>query len=450
MADVQPIATADILSALSHALDLVEGQPVGHAVRTCILAMNLGARLELDEETLTDLYFAALLKDAGCSANSVRIHAIFGDDHAAKRAVKLIDWTRKLDCVTYALKHMQRGQPPLQRFAKMVEASGDKECHMDALTAARCSRGADIAIKLGFGEAVADAVRNLDEHWNGMGAPDHLAGDAIPLLSRILCLCQTLDVLVLSFGLKPAFKILRKRTGRWFDPAIAQAALGMERDESLWNSLRNESRQAVLSIVSPATVAHASDATIDDICEAFASIIDAKSSYTSEHSRRVTRYALEVAGDLGFDAARLSTLRRASLLHDIGKLAVPTAILDKKGRLDEREFEVIKSHPRHTEEILGMIRGFGRITEVAAAHHERLDGRGYHRGIGADQLDVDMRIVSVVDVFDALTAARPYREALKLDEVFAIMEKDAGAALDPALVGILKDRYGAAPLPLAA
>jgi HD-GYP domain-containing protein (c-di-GMP phosphodiesterase class II) len=147
----------------------------------------------------------------------------------------------------------------------------------------------------------------------------------------------------------------------------------------------------------------------------------------------------------GFDPDRLLTLRRAALLHDVGKLGVPTAILDKTGKLTEVEFAVIRLHPAYTQSILSMIHGFGRITDVASAHHERLDGRGYHRGVGADQLDTDMRIIAVADVFDALSANRPYRGALPLNEVFAIMEREPGA-LDASLVGLLKEKYMGLPM----
>jgi HD-GYP domain-containing protein (c-di-GMP phosphodiesterase class II) len=437
----QPVVLADILSALSYALDLVEGQPMGHAVRTCLLAMEIGRRIGLGEDQLANLYFASLMKDAGCSSNSVRIHAIFGDDHAAKHAVKLIDWTRKSDCVLFGMKTTYPGQPPLKRLVKMIEAASDREASMDALTKARCNRGAQIALQLGFGQEVADAVMNLDEHWDGKGAARHLAGDEIPLLARILCLCQTLDVLALALGREGAYRVLRKRDGRWFDPSITKVAFTLEQDDAFWRDMDGGFRIAALRIASPAAVQTASESTVDEICDAFASIIDAKSSFTSEHSARVTRYSLDLGSMLGFGPIRMSMLKRSALLHDIGKLGVPTSILDKNGKLTEEEFATVRRHPADTERILSMISGFDRITQIAAAHHERLDGRGYHRGLDETGLDDEMRILAVADVFDALSAKRPYRDALEMAEVFRIMESEGGAALDLRLVGLLKDRY---------
>jgi HD-GYP domain-containing protein (c-di-GMP phosphodiesterase class II) len=278
-------------------LDLVEGQSMGHAVRTCLLAMELGKRLGLPELQLSNVYFAALLKDAGCSANSVRIQAAFGDDHAAKHAVKLIDWSRKSDCLMYGLKNTYPGMPPLKRLIKLVEAANDKENAMDAVTAARCNRGSQIALMLGFGQEVAEAIRALDEHWDGNGAPSHMKGEEIPIVARILCLCQTLEVLASCLTKEGAFKVIRKRTGRWFDPQVAEVAMSLEHDEQLWQDMAGDFRGAVMRISSPAVDLNANATTVDQVCEAFASIIDAKSAFTGEHSKRVTQYARRTRPD---------------------------------------------------------------------------------------------------------------------------------------------------------
>lgn len=142
----------------------------------------------------------------------------------------------------------------------------------------------------------------------------------------------------------------------------------------------------------------------------------------------------------GFDQERLRTLRHAALLHDIGKLGIPNSILEKPGKLDDDEFARIKLHPQFSYEILRPIRAFERVAEIAAAHHERLDGRGYWRGLSADQLDLDMRILAVADVFDALSAERPYRGAMPMPEVFAILERESSTGLDPECVAMLKSR----------
>ncbi|MBC8065527.1 MAG: HD domain-containing protein [Chlorobia bacterium] len=440
--EAKPILMAEILSALSYALDLTEGQPMGHSVRTCLIAMRIGKNLGLDETELRDLYFASLLKDAGCSNNSARIQKIFGGDELiTKRNVKLIDWTSNLESLKFAFANTERESGFGTKLKTMLKAIGPPTAVMDGVTKARCTRGAQIALQLGFGKPVADAIYALDEHWDGRGSPEHRHGESIPLLSRILCLAQTLEVLYQAFGLGEALEIVKKRTGAWFDPQITFAAIGLETDSMFWLEIGDMARTQALQIETPANLEYASDSDIDQICTAFASIIDAKSTFTGEHSSRVTLYALELAKALGFDPERITILKRASLLHDIGKLGVSNSILEKPGPLDDEEFVQVKKHPYFTQEILKQIQGFERITEVAAAHHERLDGRGYFQGLDASRLDLDMRIVSAADVFDALSAKRPYREAMPMSKVFEIMEKDAGNSLDAQCVGTLKDLY---------
>ena len=432
---------SEILAALSHALDLVEGQPEGHAVRTCLLASKIAERLELPESARNDLYFAALLKDSGCSSNSARIHKIFGGDELLiKQGVKVIDWSSQIESVKYALRATERGRSVAAKLRRMLSNLGPPAKVMDEVTIARCTRGAAIARMLGFSENTALAVEHLDEHWDGKGSPRRLQGEQIPMLARVLCLSQTMEVFFTTFGLEAAAQMVEKRRGSWFDPQVADAARSLSADTSFWEQLHAHAGDTVQHLPLDAAHAIAGETDIDTICEGFAMIVDAKSSFTATHSSRVTEVAVELGMMFSFDQDRLRTLRRAALLHDIGKLGVPNSILEKPGRLDDEEFARIRQHPRHSYEILKPIKAFDRVAEIAAAHHERLDGKGYWRGFSAAQLDLDMRILAVADVFDALSAERPYRGALPLDKVFAIMDREAGTALDSECIGLLRGR----------
>jgi putative nucleotidyltransferase with HDIG domain len=432
---------AEILAALSHALDLVEGQPEGHAVRTCLLASRIAEEMALSDQDRDSLYFAALLKDSGCSSNSARIHKIFGgDEMLVKQGVKTVDWSSPLESIKYAIGATERGNGVVSKLRRMLGNLGPPAKVMDEVTLARCTQGAAIARQLGFDEAVAQAVEHLDEHWDGRGSPRHLRGDEIPVLARILGLAQTLEVFFTTFGLTAAMDMLDRREGTWFDPVTASAARSLAGDRGFWELLRAHAEESVQHLPIGAASAVADETDIDQICVAFAMIVDAKSSFTAAHSSRVTDVAVELGMLFEFDHERLRTLRRAALLHDIGKLGVPNSILEKPGRLDAGEFDRVQQHPRHSFEILKPIRAFDRVADIAAAHHERLDGSGYWRGLTASELDLDMRILAVADVFDALSAERPYREALPLPEVFAIMDREAGTGLDAACVDALRAR----------
>jgi putative nucleotidyltransferase with HDIG domain len=167
-------------------------------------------------------------------------------------------------------------------------------------------------------------------------------------------------------------------------------------------------------------------------------IVDAKSPYTGRHSVGVARISVGIADVLGYGPDALRDLRRAALLHDIGKLGVSNLILDKPGKLDAEEWVQMRRHPALTVKILERVSAFRDLAATAGAHHERLDGGGYHLGLTGDQLNRDARILAVADVFEALTAERPYRAALPLDQVWAIMRRDAGHALCREALGALE------------
>jgi putative nucleotidyltransferase with HDIG domain len=160
-------------------------------------------------------------------------------------------------------------------------------------------------------------------------------------------------------------------------------------------------------------------------------VIDAKSPFTYRHSERVAEIAVSAGEALGLTPLALRDLRRAALLHDIGKLGVSNRTLDKPGRLTVEELAVVRRHPEWTEEILGRVSRFDELAAVAAAHHERLDGSGYHRGVRGRALGRGARILAVADVFEAMTAERPYRAALPVEQALELMEREVPAKLCP-------------------
>ncbi len=431
MISEQPLSLVSLLASLSYALDLTEGQPMGHAVRTCLIGLRLARELGLESEERDNLHLALLLKDAGCSSNAARMFALFGGNEIlAKHDAKIHDWRRVTEAVKFALRHAAPQAGLVKRGAQLKALSRQPERVMDVLTEARCTRGAEIARLLGLSPDVAAAIYALDEHWDGQGAPYHRKGNEIPLLARIACLSQTLEVFVTTYGTARAYKVLAQRSGTWFDPELVKAAQAFSRDTIFWDGVCNQPEVLLRLKTSERLHRQVTEASVDNVCAAFARIVDAKSSFTGEHSLRVAEYADQLARQLGVSEVRRATLRRAALLHDLGKIAIPNLILDKPSRLTDEEFALVKQHPHYTAMILRPIPGFGRITEIAAAHHEKLDGTGYHLGLTGDKLDMEMRILAVADIYDALTAARPYREAMPLEKALAILQKDAGVALD--------------------
>ena len=437
---VQTVSASAVVSALSYALDLTEGQPMGHAMQTCMIGMRLAAELKLSAEQRGHLFYALLLKDAGCSSNASKLfHLLHSDDIRAKGDLKDKDWTRmSLDRVRYTLDHIATGRPLLERLRHLAHLAVKEETTSCDLVKLRCERGASIARQIGFPLEVALAIANLDEHWDGSGYPMGTKGEAIPLLAQVMNLSQTLAVFWMKGGPRAAVEMMTRRAGRWFDPELVRAAKRMGKAGLLWKGLGDADLQGKVEAMEPGVKLGFNHERMDHLCLAFAEVIDSKSPFTYRHSQGVAAAAVAIGERMGLPESEVVDLRRSALLHDIGKLSVPNTILEKPGKLDADEWLVVKKHPFYTLEILRRVPGFETMSVVAAAHHERLDGKGYFRGWGAAELNLHARILAAADVYDALAAERPYREALPLETVFSIMDKDVPHALDSGCVEALK------------
>ena len=433
------VRTGEVLASLSYALDLTEGQPMGHALRSCILGMKIAEEIGLPQSEQADLYYALLMKDAGCSTNASKMYQILGsDDIRAKRDVKTTDWTKVgWESLQYALSHVKTGAPLLERVRALVEVAKNQKRNARELVQMRCERGAFIARRIGLSEATAQGIQSLDEMWNGAGQPDGLRGRTIPLISRIMNLCQNLDVFYMAQGPAAALEMANRRSGTWFDPNLIRVFNSLAKSEFLWKDVENAS-QRVLDFEPVEHSLPTDEQSLENICLAFADVIDAKSPFTYRHSAGVAGAAVAIARTMGLEQEDVTDIRRAALLHDIGKLSVPNSILDKPSKLEDSEWKIVKQHPFYTYEILKRNPCFGKLAQMAASHHEKLDGSGYFRGLGAEHLSIPARILVVADIFDALHAKRPYRDSLPAEVVFSMMDKDAPKHLDPECMEALK------------
>jgi putative nucleotidyltransferase with HDIG domain len=427
------IRLSSVLGGLSYALDLTEGQRAGHAVRSCVIGMRIASELHLSVEQRSALFYALLMKDLGCSSNAARFATLFGaDDQNVKADLKLTDWPRAIESFRFVSRNVAPGQFWLKRAWQLlgVLSRGSEGARDVVLT--RCERGADIARTLAFQDDTVQAIRTLDEHWNGAGQPFGLKGERIPLLARIVGLAQTFEVFLSSHGLQTACDMAITRRGTWFDPAVVDALLAVRTDSDFWNRLVEGDPAALLTEVEPVdNVIMADQDRLDRVAEAFALVIDAKSPWTFQHSRGVASTSVAIAEVMGYPSEQIREIRRAALLHDIGKLGVSSLILDKPGKLTDDEFTIMRRHPIATREILSRTGCFKHLANAAASHHERLDGTGYDLGIGRGELPMLTRVLCTSDVCDALSASRPYRDGMSPDRVLEIMGREVGSAIDP-------------------
>lgn len=439
--DSRPTAfkLADLLGALSYALDLTEGQPAGHCIRGCFIGTRIGEALGLPDAELKDLYYTLLLKDLGCSSNAARICELYlADDIAFKRDFKTIDGSLSAALrFVFAKTGLESGLAErIRAIVNILQNGGEISRN---LIETRCHRGADIAARMRFSQAVQDGILSLDEHWDGSGKPRGLKGNRIPMISGVALMSQVVDIFHTEGGIDAARREIAARSGSWFDPALVTAFMAAQSEPGFWTLLADPGLPARVFQMKPALESEPVDEDyLDDIAEAFSDVVDAKSPFTADHSNRVTLYTDMIAEEMGLAPDHRRWLRRAALLHDLGKLGVSNQVLDKPGKPDEAEWASIRSHPVESEAILKRVEAFRDIAPVAAAHHERLDGKGYPYGLMGDDICLEARILTVADVFDALSADRPYRAAMPISKALSILDQDAGTAFDPACIAALK------------
>lgn len=426
------IPLSELILSLTTALDMTEGQPPEHCIRACWIGMHLGKYIGLSPSDLHDLFYTLLLKDAGCSSNAARICELYlTDDREFKREFKTVG-TSLSSVLNFVIKHAGQGESWLTRISTTIDILKNGKDYSQELIQTRCTRGADVARELRFSESVALGIASLDEHWDGSGRPQQLQKTDIPIYARIALLAQVVDVFQVEGSLDTAIKEVVARSGTWFDPALVTAFQALVTDTQFTDGLEaSDIKQRVMSLAPANASILLDDEYFDCIVSAFGKIVDAKSPFTSGHSQRVGIYSELIAQEMGLDETERKWVKRAALLHDLGKLGVSNTILDKPGKLNEEEWKHIQQHAHLTEVILSQITPLKPLAGVSAAHHEKLDGTGYPKGLSEAEIPLITRIITVADIFDAISAERPYRKAMPLSKVLEIMDENVNTALDP-------------------
>lgn len=444
------VSLSEVISALTFALDLTDGAVPGHSLRTCLIGMRLAGALGIPEDELTSLYYALLLKDIGCADSTARLSQILGA--ADSDPWGLDGLNSDIGTNPILLERIWREvlpEVPLpDRIGRMLGLSSAAERDLRSTVAGQSSRGTLIMQHLGMSSLTVQAVCHIDERWDGSGLPSGRRGEAIPLLSRICAVAQSLDAFATEFGSETALKMVRSRRGRWFDPEIVRAAQALHTSGRLWKECQpfdvEETRAEVLR-QDPGFSSPLTPERVDRICEAFGNVVDAKSPFTFHHSLGVTEVAISIAQELDLPSDRITLVRRAAYLHDIGKLAVPNNILDKRGRLTPQEWAVVTRHPALSGSILRRVSAFRELAVLAAEHHERLDGSGYPFHLQAHQISLESRIIAIADCYAAMAEDRPYRHGLEAGEILETLANDVPTRLDPQCFAALTsaiDRWG--------
>ncbi|HET8979556.1 MAG TPA: HD domain-containing phosphohydrolase [Solirubrobacteraceae bacterium] len=403
------VCLAELIAALSLGTDLGLGQPMEAVLRECVLVQELGERYGLAERERLIAFWVALLAWVGCHADAYEQARWFGDEIAAKADLYAVDLVGT-DKARYVLGHLGAGARAAGRVRTAFEFVITGRSAMESMHGTHCLLAGDLARRLGLGDAVRDALQQVFERWDGRGDPGLLAGPQISRPVRLVQLADVVEVFHRQGGVAAAVMVARERSGTQFDPEVVECFC--EEAERLLAPLTDTNSWESVIAVQPSLCVTLPDSELDSALEAIADFVDLKSPYTTGHARAVADLAAGAGRRWGLPEDEVRTLGRAALLHDLGRLGVPNSIWDKRGPLTAVERERVRMVPYLTERILSTSRALASLGDLAAQHHERLDGSGYPRGLRAAGLSPSARILAAADVWRAMAETRPHRDAL--------------------------------------
>lgn len=439
----------DVLGALSLTTDLANGNPMGSALRSCALAIHISRHVGATAEETSQACYAALMRHIGCTSYSHEESDVFGDELASRRLYSSIDSSNRVALVRATVTNLGKGQG-VRRRARVVTKTLSRGTKLRRqMIAARCEVAVHLASRIGLCDGVRNALAQMYERWDGKGMASGVSGEAISLVARISHVATEAELHTRIYGPSAAVAMIRKRAGGQFDPRVVNA-FGRVAAESLGTLEEDSSWDTVLAVES--TRGGRKPIDLDEIIRAFADYVDLKSVYMLGHSSGVAALA-ESAGKLsGLDGNECTTLRRAALLHDLGRAGVPNSIWERKGKLTIAEWEQVRLHAYFTDRILRRSPVLSALAPIAAAHHERIDASGYPRNVPGSMLGKSARLLAAADVYHALTEMRPHRPAFAPNEaaVELLAEVTAGRLCRDAASAVLEAAGHARPRTLTA
>jgi len=432
----QRVRLIEVLSALSLTSDLAAGFEFERGLRACLIADGLSRTLELDPPSQRAAFLASLLRGIGCGHASENA-ALFGDDIAFERFLVTFDpGDEAVMGAQLAAFEAAVGPAAMRRFAEVAATVGP------VAVQASCEVATALGSQLGLPAPVVDAFGDVFERWDGHGLPSGRAGEDLHPIARILSVADQAAIAHATGGVAGARAEIARRSGGHLDPSVCDAFVNSAEEILAPLDAAEDLLEAVCA-AEPAPVLSVAISDIDRPCLALATFADLKGSHLVGHSPHVARLADDAARLAGL--RELDALRLAALVHDIGRAGVVSSIWDRPGPLGAADRERVRLHPHWTERVLCRTAALAPLGPPAAAHHERLDGSGYHRGARAGELSREARLLAAADVFAALTEARPHRPAHSLDEAAQTLQQEAVAGkLDPEMAAAVIEAAGAA------
>ncbi len=406
---------AEVLGRLSLAFDIANDYPHGKAVRSTVLAVELGARAGCSVEELRDTYWVTLLGYLGGTGFAHEQGLIgAGDDRAVRSAMSMFSIDAPFSGALEVLQRIAPNASPVRRLKVLASILTDRD-HVDQFHHAICDASTQLTEIVGAGPRIMNALEQLCERWDGRGAPRQVRGEAMAMPMRLHQIGHIVEIAHHRNGRAAGTAAVRRRAGRHFDPRLATVFL--EQQDPLFSAIEDPQVFERFLRLEPEPVEWADERRIDDLAHALAIFTDLKSPCFMVHSTGVAALAERAAGQLGFSADDTRALRLAGLLHDIGRVSVPNSIWTHPGALDWSAWERVRLHPYYTGRILGPIEALAPIAEIATAAHERLDGSGYPQHRTLQSLSLAARVLAASDMAFAMSEDRPHRPALRPEAI---------------------------------
>jgi len=405
--------TAELTIALSLATDLGTGQPMEHGLRTCWLSLAAAEQLGLDPATRSCVYYVALLRFVGCTSDASEVAVLAGGDDVAFNGVMAsMLMAQPGESMRHFVRHLAEDLPLHRRAGRVARAMTDPGMGRRSL-AGHCEVGARLAARLDMADSVCHSLAHAYERWDGKGDPDGLSGEEVPVAMRVVAVARDAELWARQAGWPAAADVLSHRRGRAYDPAVTDVLIA---SGERWLVEIGEDACAAVLDAEPGPVLTIGTDQLDGALAAVADFTDLKSRYLRGHSSGVAALVVAAAGAAGMADVDAASLGRAALVHDVGRVGIPSGIWDRPGPLSAEQWERVRLHPYLTERVLHRCGLLAPFAGVAARHHERADGSGYHRGSVGEPLALGARLLAAADAYHAMTEDRPHRPALEPEE----------------------------------
>ena len=411
---------SELVATISMGTDLGLGQPMEHVIRQTIIALRMAEYLHLEVADRTVVYYSGLLAWVGCHTDAYEQAKWFGDDIAVKREAFKYDTGKPGQMAAFAIRSVGADRSLFQRarlWAALPIALRDGA----AVELKTHWLGADhLARQLGLGDAVRRSLKDSYERWDGRG-PFGIRGDEIGLPSRLVQLADVVVAFLDMGGVQASVAVARRRSGTQFDPVLVD--LFCANADELTHQLDDMDNWPAIVGAEPQLGVAVSGQQLDRALEAIGDFADVKSPFTIGHSRAVADLAGEAARCSGMPEANVIRIRRAGLLHDIGRLGVSNSVWDKPGRLTPAEMERVRLHPYLTERMLAATPALAELGRIAVQHHERLDGSGYPRGLSGTSITPSGGLLAAADYYCTMLEPRPHRPALPREDAGRLLQE---------------------------